>query len=91
MTSIGEIDGQQAFNCYPAYREGFSESTIRCIPLHLEDLSKNIFLTANVYLNFREEITWLSELYDEKLRTGELRLMSPENYFKELEKINSEK
>lgn len=84
MTSIGEIDGKEAFSCFHTYREGFSESSVRCIPLHLEDLGKTLLLTTNVYLEFRERIPWLDEVLNRKLKSGELMIVTPEEYYSRL-------
>lgn len=87
MTGVAGFNGQKAFNSFPVYSQGFSGSSINWHTLHLEDLGKTILLTTNVYLNFREDIHWLNEALEEKIKTGELRIMEPEEYFRGLEKM----
>ncbi|HLM59164.1 MAG TPA: hypothetical protein VK308_00030, partial [Pyrinomonadaceae bacterium] len=90
MTSAGAIIGHKAFNSFPAYSEGFGGTDVSCKTLHLEDLGKSILLTTNVYLNFREEIRWVIEAFDEKLKTGELKIMEPEEYYRKLAGRNAD-
>jgi hypothetical protein len=84
MSSLGEIDGVKAFSCFHAYREGFSESSVHCIPQQLEDLGKTLLLATSVYMDFRERIPWIDEVLDKKIKTGELTIMTPEEYFRRL-------
>ncbi len=81
MTSIGAIDGKAPFNCFPDYTEAFRGLDVHCVPQHLEDLGKNISLATNVYMDFRERIPWLDEVLDRKVKTGELKIVTPEEYY----------
>ena len=81
MTSVGEIDGKKAYNCFPEYSQASRNSGVFCVPQHLEDLGKTISLATNVYMNFRERIPWLDEVLEKKVKSGELRIMTPEEYY----------
>lgn len=88
MTSAAEWDGKKAYNCFPEFSTGLSETGIDCFPLHLEDLGKAILLSTNVYLEFREDLEWLDDEVERKIESGEYRLMSPDDYFEALRKRN---
>lgn len=81
MTSVGEIDGKEAYNCFPEYSQAFRGSGVHCVPQHLEDLGKTISLATNIYMNFRERIAWLDEVLEMKVKNGEVRIITPEEYF----------
>jgi hypothetical protein len=51
------------------------DTGVHCVPQHLEDLGKNILLATNVYLEFREDICWLDERLQQKIRSGEVRIL----------------
>jgi hypothetical protein len=81
MTSVGAVDGAEAYNCFPEYAGVFKDLGIHCVPQHLEDLGKNISLATNVYMTFRERISWLDEVLERKVKAGELKIVTPEEYY----------
>jgi hypothetical protein len=73
MTSIGAIDNIDAYNSFPEYTQAFRDAGVHCVPQHLEDVGKNILLATNVYLEFREDICWLDERLQQKIKSGEFK------------------
>ena len=84
MTSLAVVEGVRPYNCFPEYSEGVRGTGVSCVPQHLEDIGKTLSLATNVYMNFRERIPWNDEVFDEKIKSGELRVVTPEEYYREL-------
>jgi hypothetical protein len=80
MTSLGAVDGAQAYNCFPEYAGVFKDLGIHCVPQHLEDLGKNISLATNVYMTFREGKSWLDEVLVRTVKAAELKIVTLEAY-----------
>lgn len=83
-SSLALVEGVGPYNCFPQYSEGVRGTRVSCVPQHLEDIGKTISLATNVYVNFRERIPWNDEVFEEKIKSGELRVVTPEEYYREL-------
>lgn len=83
-SSLALVEGAEEYNCFPEYSEVVRGTKVSCVPQHLEDIGKTLSLATNVYVNFRERIPWNDEVFEEKIKSGELRVVTPEEYFREV-------
>lgn len=83
-STLAEVEGVEPYHCSPTYSAGVRGTGVSSVPQHLEDIGKTLSLATNVYLNFRERIPWNDEVFAEKFKSGELRVVAPEDYYREL-------
>jgi len=77
--------GSGSCPCFHVFWEGISEgATVQCFPQHLEDISYKVLTTNNVYEEFRQEMRWMTDRLEEKVRSGEWSIISPDEYFRRI-------
>ncbi len=53
------------------YMSSLGPTGVFCIPQHLEDISRTILLAGNIYMRFRNQLTWISDYTQDKIERGE--------------------
>jgi Domain of unknown function (DUF4365) len=72
---LNDMGGEKGYGCFHTYLQGMGTSGVRCWPQYLEDLSLTLLTSMNLYLKFRDKVTWWSDFTTDKIRRGEWKIL----------------